>query len=320
MTAKFIISFDCEGKWGYADYPQYFRQFNLTNDILNKTYGKLRDILAKWDIRGTFAFVGAFTMSVDEYQKNKELFMSESPNYRAWLKIFFDEISRNHYDGWFNPTALEIIAQEHQHEIAGHGFTHIPLTEFYISKEEFHQELDNLQKTAAFSAREINTFIYPRNLIGYVNELKRNGIIGYRAGEKINYKGTKIIFKDVVRIKNLISEFNIWRQAQPCLDIDTIIAIPAGLCLNWRYGIRRYIPKAVTLKMWRHIIDNAIQNDSVIHLYTHPHNFVTGDQMFELLDNILASVYSAQKKNKLINVTQREYAESIRNMGGNVRP
>ena len=49
----------------------------------------------------------------------------------------------------------------------------------------------------------------------------------------------------------------------------------------------------------------------MIHLWTHPHNFITGHQQFMLLENILKMVREAEKDHKIKVLTQEEYCQFI---------
>ena len=71
------------------------------------------------------------------------------------------------------------------------------------------------------------------------------------------------------------------------------------------------MPINITLKKFSHIINDAIQNDRILHLYTHPHNFIDGDEMYTLLAKVLELVGHAIKRGDMINHTQGEYAEYI---------
>jgi len=64
--STFIISLDCEGKWGMADHISEYHRRTLTNENLLTTYRQLINLLDKWNIEATFAFVGAFSMDVEE--------------------------------------------------------------------------------------------------------------------------------------------------------------------------------------------------------------------------------------------------------------
>jgi hypothetical protein len=78
--------------------------------------------------------------------------------------------------------------------------------------------------------------------------------------------------------------------------------------LNWRAGVRRNIPIPVTLQRWKHLLHDAIARKKVLHLWTHPHNFVSGDRMFEVFEDILRQLAAARDAGNIVNLTQREYA------------
>jgi len=99
--------------------------------------------------------------------------------------------------------------------------------------------------------------------------------------------------------------------AQNHATSDMLITIPGGAPLNWRHGLRQKIPIGFTVARWQNIINDAILHDKVVHLYTHPHNFITGDRMYFLLDEILRIASAALKRKELVNQTQKEYADSF---------
>lgn len=192
MGAMFIISFDCEGKWGIADHLQALDRVLLTNHNLNRAYVKIIDLLNRYKINATFAFVGAFTMSIDEYYTHREWFENASSTIQNWLQYFKRETQSGNFDGWFNPEPIMMVSQEGSHEIGGHGFSHIPLGESFISKADFIAEMDLFKKVPYFKDRERMTFIYPRNDVGYIDELRQAGFIGYR--DALYYSGRQRIF------------------------------------------------------------------------------------------------------------------------------
>ena len=100
----FIISFDCEGKWGMIDNLSEQNSNLLTNERLNDTYSNIIDIMKIFDIKGTFAFVGAFTMTKEEFINWNHFF-----NNKSWLKRFLHDVEINKFDGWLNPKALDIV-------------------------------------------------------------------------------------------------------------------------------------------------------------------------------------------------------------------
>jgi len=301
----FIISFDCEGKWGLADCLSDFERDQLTNENLDSAYQRLVDILDRRNLKGTFAFTGAFTMSYDEYVECKDWFRDYHVNGQGWLTLFRNDIENREFEGWLNPEPLKIVKRNGIHEIASHGFTHLPLHENLISTEAFLHEMDCISRWEEMRGLSCKTFVFPRNKIGFRALLRNAGFIGYRDGDaELNQRWNQ------VRI--LHDEINMWKNAQPhSTGEDTLLAIPSGFFLNWRVNLRKYIPMGVTLARWHHAIENAIKNDAVIHLFTHPQDYLTGDRQYQLLEEILDFVQQKRESGEITNQTQIEYCNYV---------
>ena len=298
------MSFDCEGKWGLADNITDYDCQILADQNLNKTYQRLLDIINRHDLKATFAFVGAFMMSVDEYMSKRDWFHDIPINGVSWLARFNHDARDNSYDGWLNPVPFEIIRQQPQHEIASHGFTHLLLDEDLISEKSFLLEIQSISELSRLKDIPFKTFVYPRNFIGYPDLLGRAGFIGYRDGIAFDLqKG---------RIQKLLGELNIKQDAQAHAKSDhRPVKIPSGYFLNWRAHLRRLVPFKVTLQRWRHAIDSAIKNRGVIHLSSHPQDFIDGHNQYALLDKILSYVTEKCRQGHIQNLTQYEYSKAI---------
>ena len=301
----FIISFDCEGKWGMIDHLSDEYAELLSNKRLNQAYLDILKIMELYEIRGTFAFVGALTLSIEEYNNRRDYFKEVLINGKSWINRFLLDSEKSFFDGWLNPRAFEIVKSKKIHEIASHSFTHLPLSEKLISKKDFIDEMTKMKKVMELKNQEINTFIYPRNNIGFTSELDQFGIKGYR--ENLFQKNNNLFGK----IKSFSSEFNIFQHAQNHSTKEKLIKIPAGYFLNWRYNHRKKVPISLTIKRWESIIKNAIKNNSVVHLWTHPHNFINGHQQFELFDKVLKLVSKARDEKKINILTQEEYCKRL---------
>jgi len=307
MPGIFILSFDCEGKWGINEYLNSHHAHYFTNENLNQAYRGILNILKKTAIKGTFAFVGAFTMSLEEYRANQDWFSDIFIQNNNWFSNFNQSIKAGNCDGWLNPYAFEMVLKENTHELTSHGFSHLPLKENLITESVFFKEMELIKLVSQLKGMEPKTFVYPRNLIGYIDQLGRSGFLGYR---NANNKSPIIIH----RINNLLIEFNVYDRAQEILakhNSTLPICIPSGYFLNWRHGIRKKVPINISLKRYSHIINDCIQNNRLMHLWTHPHNFIDGDQMYLLLGKVLEQVAFAIKRGDMINFTQEEYIEHI---------
>ena len=300
---SFIISFDCEGKWGLADHLTDEHQALLTRENLSGVYSRLNTLLEKWEIRATFAFVGALMLSSDQFHAHPEWFHDVTVDGSNWLDSFRAEAGEKQYDGWFHPEIADVIADSPLwHELAAHGFSHLPLSEKLISKQCFDREMHSFSQAAALLGRVFRTLVYPRNAIGFQDELKNHGFIGYR----------KALYQRPSRLKNILREFHVLDRAQADGVFDRgIVAVPSGHFLNWRRNARKKVPVAVTLRRWRHMLDNAVRNNGVVHLWSHPHNFITCPSQFKVFEEILKHAAKHVKNGAMLNKTMEQYCDDI---------
>ena len=297
MPATFILSWDCEGKWGVADNITPFVKAHYINEKLNPVYDRILALLERYSIPATFAFVGAHTFSPDEYKKRRDLFPMQDP----WFRFFHEDARHERFDGWLNPLAFEKVLKHPQHEIASHGFSHRPLCESLATKEQAAFEFASIRKLSAF--RDALTFIYPRNLVGHVNELSQHGFVGYRAG-------TQKVRSPWQRMAALVEEWLPWRAAEAPSFSSAPTEIPSGHIINWRFGLRASVPEKLTVYKVQSALNDAEKRDGVVHLWSHPHNFVTGKDMFSLFERILEAVSESRKRHGLQLMTQLSYVRS----------
>jgi len=304
-SATCIISFDCEGKWGRADKLDDPSAWWYANENLTPAYRQLVNLLAKYEMKATFAFVGALTLSADEFQSNADRFLGNpDPRAVSWTAPFIEDLKQGRVDGWLNPEALRIVTSRPEHEVGAHGFTHTALSESFISPEGFRHEMECLKALPVFQRDDL-TIIYPRNRVGYSHMLKEYGFTGFRKALKPDR------MKKPGRIINLLDAVNVMQRAQAHARPGAPVEIPAGFVLNWRVGIRKKIPAQLTVRCWKHALQDAIARKRVLHIWAHPHNFVSGDHMFDLFEEIIKPIAAARDAGKIANLTQREYAAHI---------
>lgn len=299
-----IISFDCEGKWGVADKINEHHVRAFTNKNLNGTYQRLVDLLDTYGLKATFAFVGAFVMSLEEYRQHSDWFRDVAVAGTNWLGRFKKDVDLGCCDGWLNPEALSIVRSAERHEIGSHGFTHLPLSESIITRQDFRREMEGVRNVAALKQIPFRTLVYPRNDTGYADELHSCGIVGYR--ERLLKPAAKF-----AAARNILREFNVLQSAHAARPADQVVRIPPGYFLNWRTGGRKRIPVAVTVQRWTHLISDAAKTGRVVHLWSHPWNFLDGRRQFELFERILQVAARYVSRGKLDNLTQLDFCRQV---------
>lgn len=301
--ARFILSFDCEGKWGMADDPAMASNNPINGDSLTKAYTQIFEILESYKIPATFALVGLFAGGYEQYVESRGELLESEPH-RNWLEVPERSFVAGNHDGWFYPELINQIKARGIHEIASHSFTHLPLHNGGVAEKSFLTELKFVNQWKAEKSVELSTFIYPRNQIVFEDQLSNFDYVGYRKCDIQNSAYAN-------RFRILLDECNIGRKSDNHGVSTKPIAIPPGTFLNWRHGPRRAIPKWVTLKRWSNVLDHAVASGGVAHLWLHPHNLITARGQVELFEDAILHVAKAQKYGLIKSVTQAEYCKEI---------
>jgi len=298
--AIFVLSLDCEGKWGLADQISDHHVRYFTSENLRRAYGDLLALFEKWEVPATFAFVMAFILAKEELGRYADLF--EDVGDGSWLRHFRRDAAASRFDGWFVPEALEMVRAADRHEIGCHGFSHLPLAKDLARPAEVRRELAAATEVARAKGIVPRTFVYPRNLVGHTHVLQEYGFLGYRTRPPRSTGPLR-------RVRSVLGELDLSTPAQPPArpTPGAIIPIPSGYFLHWRYGVRRVIPASVTVTRWRRILDHALQNGWVAHLNLHPHNIIDGPGTLRTLDRILAMVARHRDRGELEVMTQEGY-------------
>jgi hypothetical protein len=260
MSGRFILSLDCEGKWGVADHLNDTQARALSRENLERAYRGLSDTLDRHDIVATFAFAGCFARSLDELKR-----------------MPLSDLARS------TPDLLHA-----RHEIALHGVTHTPWTD--LTLEAARAEL------ALAPIAGAKTFVYPRNKVAHTALLREAGFFGFRAAPVV-----------ASRFHAFISEFDVIAckpQGDPARS--DFIAIPGGQFVNWRHGPRQLVPVMASRLRARRLLERAANEGGLVHYWSHPENFATAPNTFEVLEAILEEVARFRARGIEV-VTQAQY-------------
>jgi peptidoglycan/xylan/chitin deacetylase (PgdA/CDA1 family) len=298
VPARFILSFDCEGKWGSADVLTADHRRDFTNDKLRDAYGAILAILDEYGVGATFAFAGAFSQSASGLSRIRpelEALANKAPDY---LRPALRDIDETGGDGWHGATLVESVgAARTPHEIALHGVTHVPWRQMDAAFVE--AEL-RLFKRLEGPVRDSRTFVYPRNMVAHADALAAHGFLGFRAARPHR-----------TRLGSLLSELNLFERPEQERIGNEIVAIPAGYFLNWQSGARRLVPPAITTLRAKRLLDRAAETDAIVHYWLHPENIATAPSTLELLDVLVREVAARRDAGRCHVLTQLGYCRSI---------
>ena len=296
MPGRFILSLDCEGKWGIADHLGAIEHRTLNDASLRQAYRSVVALLDEFDIQATFAFVGLFGEGVRSFRRLRPAIEQLAGRAGNYLRSALADIDDGSGEGWHGDWAVEMVgAAGAGHEVAMHGVTHFPwdrMDEAFVADEmALYRELEG-------PVGRSRTMVFPRNRVAHADKLPSIGIEGYRLAP-----GRRS------RLRNLAGEFNIFEHAEPdpARTGRGPAPIPAGYFVNWRSGARRLVPKAITERRFANILANADAEAGISHFWLHPENIASAPDTLAVLRGMVRQVAHARDAGRCIVQTQADY-------------
>jgi peptidoglycan/xylan/chitin deacetylase (PgdA/CDA1 family) len=296
MAGRFILSLDCEGKWGVADCltPRLHRE--LSGSALQSAYRAILALLDEYDVPATFAFVGLFGETAQHTRRLLPLL--RKPAYASFLGDAVEAIGAGQSEGWDGAWAVdEVLAGRAGHELALHGVTHIPWDR--LDDGQAQAEM-NLLAHLVSPVRSAKTFVYPRNRVAHAALLSDYDIVGYREAPPARSRPAA-----------LAQEFNPFIGPQHDPIATSPIPIPSGQFVNWRHGLRRLVPAELSLRRTKRMLRLAAEQGGVVHYWLHPENVATAPATLALLREMLAAVVEARNAGECVVMTQYDYCRAI---------
>lgn len=199
------------------------------------------------------------------------------------IPVTWATVGKIYEKGNSNYSGLDIIKKIEKvkdQEIGSHSYTHPVFTE--ITKTEAVKEFNSFKR---------KSFVFPRNKIKYLNELKNAGFKSYRGADDNEHELL------IPRIPPVY---------EPRIN-NGLVNINGSMYFVSGRGLKRFIPKGLRYLKSKIGIDNAIRHNKVFHLWFHPIDFVDDSQkLFSDFERILkyASKKRSVEKLKILNMGQ----------------
>ena len=297
MGARFILSLDCEGKWGVADHLDRNVHTSLTDKNLRWAYDRIIALLDEYAVPATFAFVGCFAETKTALELRMDWLRSFEANAPNYIRPALRDMSEGSREGWHGDWAVDALGGARvDHEIALHGVTHVPWTQLDSSGAE--EEMGFL-RDMDLPVRHSQTFIFPRNEVAHRDALATSGIKGYRKAPPQRS-----------RLASLASEFNVFSAPETDAQAEKeLVAIPGGSFVNWRSGARKLVPVPLSVARARHMLNEAEKTGGVVHYWLHPENIASAPATLQLLREIVAEAARRRDAGRCVAMTQLDYVQ-----------
>lgn len=309
--ALFVLSLDTEIAWaeaGQLPNPLYRDRFDNYQTIVTR----LIDLLDTYQIPATWAIVGALLLNhMDELDVAEPIYQWSDPQTTA-SALFYECAYDN--PNWYHCHDIlqQIQNADVSHEIGTHTFTHVYATDPATTSSIFSNQLSAVEKEFNKYGISLESIVFPRNQINYLDLLSQFNIIAYRGIEMNWYRTLPGLIKRIAHYLDRLLAIT-----PPTYDIESLIArpnlvnVPSSQFLLHYDGIRDYIPTHSRVLQAKRGIDMAIRKKHLYHLWFHPHNLGSSDKMFIALEEILAYVVTLVRDDKIRVATMGQVARQL---------
>ncbi len=278
-----VISLDLELSWGSFD-------LSFDNDLLKMArwthdtgVPNLLRHLTRNGISASWAVVGAMMRpSLPDVSGLPEVSYPHFP--KPWFSYVPKEGCELTHPEWFGASLIQMIrSAKPEQEIGFHSFSHVPFGWPGMTRERAIGEYHYCAQTALELGIPTTCFVFPRNLVAYLRDLRDAGFTCFRDADELPFRFTSsrlrslyMVLADFVGLSPSIVE--------PSLE-EGIVSIPGSLLIRWAAGWRKYIPDASRLRRLRKGLERVRRSGGVFHVWFHPENLYAE---WPRLENVVA--------------------------------
>ncbi len=302
-NGSFVFSLDTELAWGsvhQGGYASHEGEFDRTRYVVER----LLRLFERYEIRGTWAVVGKLMLADGEPEPASVNGASHNGHFQ-WRSA-----GEDHF--WHAPDIVEQIRScAVPQEIGSHNYTHMIMGRPGSSPEGFDHELKASKAVAGERDIELKSFVYPRNEVGYLDVLARNGFTSYRGvAPSWTWRVPGTIGKRIARLAD-----HFMPTAAPVVQATNengIVNIPASYSYLHRTGWAKYVPIGARVRKSMRTMRKAASSVGIFHLWTHPFNIASDpENLLGGLERIFQEYKRLNDSGLIQSRTMTEVAEQV---------
>jgi hypothetical protein len=278
-----VISLDLELSWGSFDLSfddALLRMARWTHDM---GVPNLLHHLTRNGLSASWAIVGAMMRSsLPDVSKLPEVhFPHFSKSWFSHVPETSDELT---HPEWFGASLVEMIRSARpQQEIGFHSFSHVPFGMPGMTRERAIAEYQCCARTARVLGIPTTCFVFPRNMVAYLAELRDTGFTCFRDVDELPVRFRNDTLTSIAMV--LADFFGLAPlMIEPSLK-EGIVSIPGSLLIRCAEGWRKYIPDSSRLRRLRKGLERVRRTGGVFHVWFHPENLYAE---WPRLENVVA--------------------------------
>jgi peptidoglycan/xylan/chitin deacetylase (PgdA/CDA1 family) len=315
-----LISLDFELYWGVQDVISLNEYQNHLLGV-HDAIPQILELFSEYKINATWATIGFLYFK--DFAALQNNFPQQLPSYTnpgfSPYNYISNLVEKKHEKLYFAPKLIELIQQYPGQEIGTHTFSHYYCLEDGQTETEFKADLDAAIQVADQAGISTKSLVFPRNQYNksYLKIVQEAGIKCFRGNEKHRiYNSINGDYWTFNKRSQRVLDSYINISGYNCYSIEELkgefpIDIPASRFL------RPYSPK---LKYFRGLqirritsaLSHAAKENSVYHLWWHPHNFGTNlQENLKSLRQVLEFYAELRDKNKMQSLNMLQLADIL---------
>ncbi len=265
-----VISLDLELSWGSFDLSygeELLKMGRWTHDV---GAPNLLHHLTRNRLSATWAIVGAMMRSsLPDVSGIPEV---RYPHFsKPWFSYIPEGGTEQTHPEWFGASLVEKIrSATPEQEIGFHSFSHVPFGVRGMTRERAIAEYQHCAQLAQELRIQKSSFVFPRNSIGYLRDLRDAGFTCFRDVDKLPLRFSNGVLNSLAMI---------WADfagSAPCMVEPSLkegmVSIPGSLLIRYAAGWRKFIPDSSRLRRLRKGLERARRGRGVFHVWFHPEN------------------------------------------------
>lgn len=299
MVGSVVISVDAELGWGFHDFsdrPDGQIEAGRTG------WRHLLDLFDEFRIPATWAVVGH--LFLDECDGVH----AEHPTPPEWFEHEREEW-RSRPEFRFGGELIEdLLNADVDHDIGSHTFSHVLFDEDWVTPRVVNAELEMAIEVAKRHGVDYDSFVFPRNIVGFREQLAEHDFTAYRGHMPGGIRWT------ASKLAGLVAPSRT-RVVDPYVDECGLVNVPPSLYLFGIEGPARAAIESVwtdpIVQLTRNGIDRAILEDGMFHMWLHPNN-LTAEQDIRRMRAILEHIDERRNDSEVTVETMADVAERVR--------
>jgi hypothetical protein len=278
-----VISLDLELSWGTFDLSfdeELLKMGRWTHDI---GAPRLLNHLTRNGLSASWAVVGA--MMRPSLPDVSELPEVNFPHFsKPWFSYVPKDGDESAHPEWFGASLVRMIkSAKPEQEVGFHSFSHVPFGSPGMTRERAIAEYDYCARTAREFGIPTTCFVFPRNLVAYLADLRDAGFTCFRDVDALPFRFAS---NKLTSIGMVLADFAGLspRMIEPSLK-EGIVSIPGSLLIRYAAGWRKYIPDSSRLRRLRKGLERVRRSGGVFHVWFHPENLYAE---WPRLENVVA--------------------------------